>query len=203
MGMPPATAASNATITPAFSAAANISVPCSANSALLAVTTCLPQAIASKTSAFARLVPPINSTTTSTSGSCTTRLGSALTRIPASANAWSASMLRRLAATTRMAWPARRSISPPLRVNTSMTPCPTLPTPSRPRRRVERMFASIATLETEVVIEIAEIKTKNPSAIAHLTGESTPSSGRSGRSPPTSRPHSAKRPSGNDRAWGS
>ena len=46
---PPATAASNATITPAFCAAAKISLPCKASSALFAVTTCLPLAIARRT----------------------------------------------------------------------------------------------------------------------------------------------------------
>ena len=46
IGMPPATAASNATITPLAWAASKISLPCSASSALLAVTTCLPLAIA-------------------------------------------------------------------------------------------------------------------------------------------------------------
>jgi hypothetical protein len=50
MGMPPATAASKATITPLAWAAAKISVPCTASNALLAVTTCLPAAIASITS---------------------------------------------------------------------------------------------------------------------------------------------------------
>ncbi len=51
IGMPPATAASKATTTPFSRAAAKISVPCTASSALLAVTTCLPAAIASSTSA--------------------------------------------------------------------------------------------------------------------------------------------------------
>ena len=50
IGMPPATAASNATITPFAEAAAKISLPCCASSALFAVTTCLPFAIAASTS---------------------------------------------------------------------------------------------------------------------------------------------------------
>ena len=53
MGMPPATAASKATITRIFCAAAKISLPCVASSALLAVTTCLPLAMALSTSSFA------------------------------------------------------------------------------------------------------------------------------------------------------
>ena len=53
MGTPPATAASNATITPRFCAALKISLPWVASSALLAVTTCLPCPMASSTSCFA------------------------------------------------------------------------------------------------------------------------------------------------------
>jgi hypothetical protein len=51
IGMPPATAASKATITPFSCAAAKISLPCRAISALFAVTTCLPFAMARSTSA--------------------------------------------------------------------------------------------------------------------------------------------------------
>ncbi|MNN63226.1 hypothetical protein D3C81_1785890 [compost metagenome] len=53
MGMPPATAASNATITPLRRAASKISLPCTASSALLAVTTCLPFSMAFRTSSRA------------------------------------------------------------------------------------------------------------------------------------------------------
>jgi len=45
-GMPPPTEASNMTETPLAAAAAKISAPCLASSALLAVTTCLPLAMA-------------------------------------------------------------------------------------------------------------------------------------------------------------
>ncbi len=53
IGIPPATAASNATITPLRCAASKISLPCTASSALFAVTTCLPLSIAASTSSFA------------------------------------------------------------------------------------------------------------------------------------------------------
>ncbi len=53
IGMPPATAASNPIITPLACAAAKISLPCTASSALLAVTTCLPLAMASSTRVLA------------------------------------------------------------------------------------------------------------------------------------------------------
>ena len=68
VGMQPATAASNATITLCLRAAAKISLPCSASSALLAVTTCLPRTIAARIASFATVVPPITSTTMSISG---------------------------------------------------------------------------------------------------------------------------------------
>ncbi len=53
IGMPPPTEASKATITPFFCAALKISLPWVASSALLAVTTCLPLRIASRTSSLA------------------------------------------------------------------------------------------------------------------------------------------------------
>ncbi|MNN68629.1 hypothetical protein D3C81_1843550 [compost metagenome] len=52
-GMPPATAASKATMTPFSRALAKISLPCTAISALLAVTTCLPFSMALSTSSRA------------------------------------------------------------------------------------------------------------------------------------------------------
>ncbi len=84
IGMPPATAASKATITPLACAAAKISLPCFASSALLAVTTCLPCPMAAITSSRARVSPPISSTTMSMPGSATTAIGSATSRIPSS-----------------------------------------------------------------------------------------------------------------------
>ena len=53
IGTPPATAASNATITPSLCAAAKISLPCTASIALFAVTTCFPFAIALSTRSLA------------------------------------------------------------------------------------------------------------------------------------------------------
>src|SRR5882757_8738661 len=110
MGMPPATAPSNATITPFFCAAEKISLPWVASSALFAVTTCLPLSIAASTRTFATVVPPISSITISTSGSRTTAKASATTRAspPVSFFAFATS----LSATTlmRMSRPARREI---------------------------------------------------------------------------------------------
>jgi hypothetical protein len=71
MGMPPATAASNMSSLPAASAACMISSPWVASRALLAVTTFLPAAKASRITSRATVVPPISSTTMSMSGSLT------------------------------------------------------------------------------------------------------------------------------------
>ena len=79
IGTPPATAASNATITPFFCAAAKIWLPCVASSALFAVTTCLPWRIASSTRSLAMVVPPISSTTISISGERTSAAPSEIT----------------------------------------------------------------------------------------------------------------------------
>ena len=67
--------ASNATITPFACAAAKISLPCRASSALFAVTTCLPFAIACSTNVRAGSMPPISSTTMSMSGCASTVAG--------------------------------------------------------------------------------------------------------------------------------
>src|ERR1041384_2066726 len=132
MGMPPPTEASKATITPLFWAAAKISLPWVASSALLAVTTCLPCAIASSTSCFPTVYPPISSTTISTSLERATSNASGVTsaRPPTIFFACSSA----LSATTemRMARPARRWISSALRGSTSPVPRPTVPMPSSP-----------------------------------------------------------------------
>src|SRR6266480_104306 len=132
IGMPPPTEPSKATITPFFCAAAKISVPWVASSALLAVTTCLPLRIASSTSSLAMVMPPISSTMMSTCASRTTRKASDRTF------AFLPTLLRALrtalSATCemRIARPARRWISSALRLSTSQVPPPTVPIPRRP-----------------------------------------------------------------------
>ena len=71
-GIPPATAASKSRSTPCRSAAWNSSTPTLASSSLLAVTTGLPAASAVVISSRAGSMPPMTSTTRSTSGSATT-----------------------------------------------------------------------------------------------------------------------------------
>src|SRR5438270_301307 len=75
-GMAPATAASNSRSRPAAAAASNSSAPTLASSSLLAVTTGLPALRASRIRLRAGSMPPITSTTTSTSGSLTTEAAS-------------------------------------------------------------------------------------------------------------------------------
>ena len=134
IGMPPATAASKATITPLSCAAAKISVPCTASSALLAVTTCLPAAIASSTSVAWR---------------CRSRRSA---RRRCRCPGWRSPRARRSTTSRRVAddapararcrgrrpcvismpRPARRRISSWLRCRTLKVPLPTVPMPSRP-----------------------------------------------------------------------
>src|SRR5687767_1446785 len=134
IGIPPATDASNPTITPLACAAAKMSVPWLASSALFAVTMCLPLAIASSTSDRAGSMPPMSSHTMSTSGCRTTTAGSfvrftpATPRVPSRARS-SVRVAIQLIAIGR---PARRWISSWLRRRTSHVPLPTVPNPRRP-----------------------------------------------------------------------
>ena len=73
IGTPPATAASKPNSTPRRRAASNSSGPWVATSALLAVTTCLPAAIARRMNVRAGSSPPISSMTTEVAGSARTR----------------------------------------------------------------------------------------------------------------------------------
>src|ERR1035441_3286990 len=130
MGMPPATAASKATTTPFSRAAAKISVPWIASRALLAVTTCLPAAIASRTSALATPVPPISSTTTSISGRAINDRASAVTSAAPPASALARAVSRSAMCEIRISRPARRRISSWLRCRTMKVPVPTTPAPS-------------------------------------------------------------------------
>ena len=97
MGMPPPTLASKATSTPWAAAASNISLPRLAMTALFAVTTCLPAESAPKMTSAATPVPPISSTTMSTSGFSTTACQSS-TNAPSGTPASSARCFVRLVA---------------------------------------------------------------------------------------------------------
>ena len=132
IGTPPATAASNATITPCFCASANISLPYIANNALFAVTTCLPLAIALSTNSLATPQPPISSITISTSGSLTTANASSTTRQVPCVISLARTTSFSATTTIRIGRPARREISSALRDNTVNVPAPTVPIPSRP-----------------------------------------------------------------------
>ena len=132
IGMPPATAASNCTIRLFCSASAKISLPYSANSFLLAVTTCLPCCKASSTNWRAKSVPPNNSATISTSGWRTTSKGSLVISVCGGQMlcAFSVSRLDTMKIFTSR--PKRRLISAALFCNTSTAPLPTVPNPKIP-----------------------------------------------------------------------
>ena len=134
MGMPPATAASNITITFFAAAAAKISLPCSANSFLLAVTTCLPLAMACITMSLAMVVPPMSSTTISMSGWLTISAASVVMVIVSSVPMISCAlaMSRRDTMVTRTSRPKRRLISSAFSRNTCAVPPPTTPKPIIP-----------------------------------------------------------------------
>ena len=131
IGIPPATAASNCTMTFFSSASGKISLPYSASSFLLAVTMCLPFSMAFNTASLAMPVPPNNSTTTSTSSRVTSSNGS-LTKA-ADGQIWRAfSSLKSHTALMRTSRPKRRLISAALSRNTAAVPPPTVPKPKRP-----------------------------------------------------------------------
>src|SRR6266545_4889741 len=131
-GMPPATAASNPSMTRLRRASSKISTPWWARSALFAVTTCLPDASAFRMNVRAGSRPPTSSITICTSGSSSTGLASLTSGRPlrsspsrgrvrsASATRWS---------TSRQ--PARSCISVPWLSSTLTTPAPTVPSPRR------------------------------------------------------------------------
>src|SRR5689334_3089138 len=134
-GMPPATAASNASVTPRRRASSYSSAPWCASNALLAVTTCLPAASARRMKLRAGSSPPTSSITTCTRGSPSTfavsvvignddrsRPSRARTR---SVSAMAASVSRQPARSSSMARCAARIFT---------TPAPTVPRPSRPIR---------------------------------------------------------------------
>src|SRR5450755_2971533 len=157
IGIPPATAASKATTTPLSRAAAKISVPCTASSALFAVTTCLPAAIASRTSAFATPVPPISSTMTSISGREMTDRASATTSAAPAASAPARTVSRSAMCVMRISRPALLLISSWLRCRTLKVPPPTTPAPSNPTRigfiDMRRRCSSSLRMARAVVVE--------------------------------------------------
>ena len=133
IGIPPATAASNITVTCFSSAAAKISLPYSANNFLLAVTTCLPFSIAFKIKSLAMPVPPMSSTTISISG-CVTTVNASSVSVVSGTNISVVSKSLRLSAAInrRICRPVRRSISAALRFKTFAVPPPTVPKPKIP-----------------------------------------------------------------------
>src|SRR6266566_2941416 len=130
-GMPPATAASKASATPAFSASAASRVPCSAINALLAVTTCfLCLSALSITLSATPSAPPISSTTTSISGSAAIATASSYQRAADKSTPRSRRRSRADTAATTMRRPARVAKSSAWRASSWRVPAPTVPSPA-------------------------------------------------------------------------
>src|ERR1051326_8564181 len=132
-GMPPATAASKFNAAPWRSARLASFWPCRANSALLAVTTDLPDASAASTAAFAGSpAPPITSTRTSIDGSRASATGSATQRYFFRSMPRFLPRARAVIATTSIGRPHRAtSLSRPSS-RSRTTDVPTVPSPARP-----------------------------------------------------------------------
>src|ERR1051325_1189495 len=130
-GMPPATAASKASATPAFSASAARRVPCSAISALLAVTTCfLCLSALSITSSATPSAPPISSTTTSISGSAAIATASSYQRAAHKSTPRTRPPSRAETAATMIRRPARVARISAWRTSSWRVPVPTVPSPA-------------------------------------------------------------------------
>src|SRR6267143_6546505 len=134
-GMPPATAASKARVTPRRRASSYSSAPWCASSALLAVTTCLPAASARRMNVRAGSRPPTSSITMCTEGSARTFaaslvIGSAARSRPSRGRVRSVSAMAARASRQ----PARSSSIARCAVRIFTTPAPTVPRPSRPMR---------------------------------------------------------------------
>src|SRR5581483_5142666 len=132
IGIPPPTLASKPRRTPRRSAARTISSPCTARSALFAVTTSLPAAIAARTKRRAGSYPPISSMTMSSAGSSSTDLASFVRRAGFAGMPRSVSRSRSAIATTSIGRPTRRAMSARCVRRSLRTPVPIVPKPISP-----------------------------------------------------------------------
>src|SRR4051794_32733193 len=131
IGMPPATAASKASATPASSARRARRSPCFAISALLAVTTCLPRASAvSTTSSATPSAPPISSTTAPISGSAAIAAASSYQRTADRSTPRSRRRSRAETATTTIRRPARNPTGSACRSRSWTVAAPTAANPA-------------------------------------------------------------------------
>src|SRR3989442_52854 len=128
-GIPPPTLASKPRSTPVRKAAANISSPCNASKALLAVTTCLPAAMDSRIMRLATSQPPINSTTMSIDGSVRICFASAVRRPGGRVRPRSRITSRSAIRTISIGTPTRRLIKAAFPKRIFATPVPTVPNP--------------------------------------------------------------------------
>src|SRR5439155_1338378 len=132
-GIPPATAASNASVTPRRRASSYSSPPWWARSALLAVTTCLPAPSAFMMNERAGSSPPTSSTTMWIEGSASTRPASGVIGSFARSSP-SRGRVRSVSATAARVsrHPARSSSIARRDSRILTTPAPTVPRPSNP-----------------------------------------------------------------------
>src|ERR1043165_1295797 len=132
MGMPPATAASKAMVTWCLAARANSSSPCSASSALLAVTTCLPAFRQATHRSLAAVVPPTRWMTVRISGSFSRTSTRSVTVAPAGWWPRSRPGVRVTMVLRCRSSPQRSRNNAASRARMSTTPPPTVPQPIRP-----------------------------------------------------------------------
>ena len=132
MGMPPATEPSKPNDRPRSRALAKSASPQEASSALLAVTTCWPAAMAFCTSVFAAPSPPISSNSTSTSLLASERSSVSNSAPPSAMFGFGVRLATRVNSTGR---PARSAMASRFSIKSLATLAPTVPRPARPTRR--------------------------------------------------------------------
>ena len=133
IGMAPPTAASKLSATWCFSASSASLTPCLASSALLAVTTDLPEVSAASTARLAGSpAPPINSTNTSMSALRASATGSANHFIFLRSTPRSLARERAQTATTSIGRPQRAASASRWRATWAIKAAPTVPKPATP-----------------------------------------------------------------------
>src|SRR5690348_14421343 len=175
-GMAPPTAASKLRAARFFSASAASLRPCLASSALLAVTTDLPEASAASIAALAGSpAPPISSTKTSTSESVASAIGSRAHLTLRRSSGRFLAFERAVTAVTSIARPQRTASAARSRSMRSMTAAPTVPSPARPtfsgatmewRPEDGRAENSAALGEGDDVVQLFRPGFKEPAEIA-------------------------------------
>ncbi|CAB4587420.1 unannotated protein [freshwater metagenome] len=196
-GIPPATAASKSKSTPAASAAPNSSTPTLANSSLLAVTTGLPSDSAVEMSSRAGSMPPMTSTTRSTSGSLTTAWASRVRSPSASEISRSRERLRTATLTTSRRMPVRASMPFDCCAMSPMRAAPTFPQPSTPMRTTLPWDSTVVTVVKAMGTPRPKprgLSTRRTASARITPGRDGPGPRRSRGAPPRATHHRPRRP---------